>query len=391
ESCERLLIAVAEAPQTRLDTLSLPAIGGWRETPAPGFVPLPSRIERFAHADPAAMAIETPGHPAVNRGDLLRWSADIADHAAGKLAAIGPIALVLPRGPAIPAAMLAAWRLGRPFLPLEADTPPARLRELLTLAGAACAIGVSAGPGDLTCPMVQIGEHAPASSMTLPPAMPEPAPEQPAYVLFTSGSTGTPKPVAVPHRAVAAYLDALIARLGLEPGLSYGLASTFVADLGMTAILPALAHGGRLVIVPAATARDPDAFAELMREARVDLLKIVPGHLEGLLSAARPQDLLPRRFLVLGGEAARPHLLETLAALKPTCRVVNHYGPTEATVGVMTGEWDGHSASIPFDAPLAGARILLLDETGRRVADGDFGELHLGGPGLALGYLGQAA
>ncbi len=230
---------------------------------------------------------------------------------------------------------------------------------------------------------------APAATGPLPDAAPEPSPEQPAYVLFTSGSTGTPKPVVVPHCAAAAYLDALIERLGLEPGLCYGLASTFAADLGMTAILPALAHGGRLVIVPAATARDPDAFAALMRASRVDLLKIVPGHLEGLLAAARPQDLLPRGFLVLGGEAARPHLLETLAALGPACRVVNHYGPTEATVGVMTGEWDRNAPAIPFDRPLAGARIVLLDETGHRVADGEFGEVHIGGPGLALGYLGQ--
>jgi amino acid adenylation domain-containing protein/non-ribosomal peptide synthase protein (TIGR01720 family) len=389
KACERLLATLRDAPQTRLDAFALPAISGWRESPAPGFVPLPGRIERFASKDPAAPTIEMPGHKTISRGDLLRWSADIAERAAGRLSTPGPVALVLPRGPAIPAAMLAAWRLGRPFLPLEYETPPTRLRELLTIAGAACAIGVAGGPANLPCPIVEIDETLPAPGAAPPAAMPEPAPGQPAYILFTSGSTGTPKPVVVPHRAVAAYLDALIARLGLEPGLGYGLASTFAADLGMTAILPALAHGGRLVIVPAATARDPDAFAELMRGARVDLLKIVPGHLEGLLSAARPEDLLPRRVLVLGGEAARPHLLETLAGLKPACRVVNHYGPTEATVGVMTGEWDGRSAAIVFDAPLAGVRILLLDETGHRVADGEYGEVHLGGPGLALGYLGQ--
>lgn len=391
QCCERLLAAFADAPETRLETLDLPAPGvlrGWRETAAPEFAPIPARIDRLARENPGSIAIEMPGHSPVRRAALLRWAAAIAE-TIGAATGPGPIALLLPRGPAVPAAMLAVWRLGRPFLPLEFETPAERLRDLLRLGEAACVVTIAgtelAGP---PCPVVPISETAPPPG-PLPDPAPRLSPEQPAYVLFTSGSTGTPKPVVVPHRAVAAYLDALIERLGLEPGLSCGLASTFAADLGMTAILPALAHDGRLVIVPAATARDPDAFAALMRASQIDLLKIVPGHLEGLLAAARPQDLMPRRFLVLGGEAARPHLLEALAALRPSCRVFNHYGPTEATVGVMTGEWDGRSPAISFDAPLAGARILLLDEAGHRAADGEPGEVHLGGPGLALGYLGQ--
>jgi non-ribosomal peptide synthase protein (TIGR01720 family) len=218
-----------------------------------------------------------------------------------------------------------------------------------------------------------------------------PNPEDPAYILFTSGSTGLPKPVVVPHRAVAWYLDGLLARTGLPRGLSYGFVSTFSADLGLTATLPALFHGGTLCIQSEAAARDPLLLAEAQRRWPVDLLKIVPSHLEALLAGTPDPALLPRHLLVLGGERALPALLGRLAELASAdLRVMNHYGPTETTVGVAMGEWRRGDDQLRLDAPLAGGRIAVLDERGEPVPSGGTGEIHIGGPQLALGYAGQA-
>ena len=114
------------------------------------------------------------------------------------------------------------------------------------------------------------------------------------YVLFTSGSTGSPKGVAVEHRQVLNYLHAITARLSLEPGASYATVSTLAADLGNTAIFPSLATGGCLHLIPTDVSLSPDAFADYIARQRIDCLKIVPSHLEVLLTAPEPSRVFAR-------------------------------------------------------------------------------------------------
>jgi acyl-coenzyme A synthetase/AMP-(fatty) acid ligase len=133
-------------------------------------------------------------------------------------------------------------------------------------------------------------------------------------------------------------------------------------------------------------------FAEYLRSERIDVLKIVPSHLAALQSGGRPEEVMPARRLVLGGEASRLDWIETLRAAAPRCVIFNHYGPTETTVGVLTyrvGEALPATATrnLPLGRPLPGTRIYLLDEQGRPVAAGEKGELCIGGPGVARGYL----
>jgi non-ribosomal peptide synthetase component F len=156
------------------------------------------------------------------------------------------------------------------------------------------------------------------------------------YVLFTSGSTGQPKGVAVEHRHLLNYVHGITASLALPAGASFASVSTFAADLGNTMIFPALCNGGCLHIISQERAANPDALADYFRRHQIDCLKLVPSHLAALLAATRPEQIMPRQRLVLGGETSHWDLAKKAQALAPDCAIFNHYGPTETTVGVLT-------------------------------------------------------
>jgi amino acid adenylation domain-containing protein len=214
------------------------------------------------------------------------------------------------------------------------------------------------------------------------------------YVLFTSGSTGRPKGVAVEHRQVLNYLHAITAKLSLGPGATYATVSTLAADLGNTAIFPSLTSGGCLHLIPTDVSLSPEAFAAYVSRHGIDCLKIVPSHLEVLLTAPDPARVLPERRLVLGGEASRPHLVERVRKLKPGCAVLNHYGPSETTVGVLTlnadpSRGEAVSATVPLGYPLANTQVYVLDAGMRPMPVWMTGELYIGGAQVSRGYLGH--
>jgi amino acid adenylation domain-containing protein len=212
------------------------------------------------------------------------------------------------------------------------------------------------------------------------------------YVIYTSGSTGEPKGVAVEHRQLMNYMHGILKRLELPAASSYATVSTVAADLGNTAIYPSLCTGGVLHVISQARASDPEALADYFLRHPIDCLKIVPSHLAALLSSPHPEQLMPRRRLVVGGEASRWDWVEKLHSLKPDCPILNHYGPTEATVGVMThpAEPDGaarYSVTVPLGRPLSNTQIYVLGTRLQPLPVWATGELHIGGDGLARGYL----
>ncbi|MEH2081254.1 MAG: amino acid adenylation domain-containing protein [Nostoc sp.] len=212
------------------------------------------------------------------------------------------------------------------------------------------------------------------------------------YVLFTSGSTGKPKGVATEHRQLLNYVNAIIQRLDLSTTTNFATVSTLAADLGNTGIFAALCTGGCLHILSAECVTDSAALVKYCRTHPIDCLKIVPSHLATLLAAAPSDSILPRQQLILGGEAASWQLIEQIQQQAPSCLIFNHYGPTEATVGVTTFAVDrqiNHALTVPLGRPLANMQIYLLDEQLQPVPIGVPGELYISGAGLARGYLNQ--
>jgi amino acid adenylation domain-containing protein/thioester reductase-like protein/non-ribosomal peptide synthase protein (TIGR01720 family) len=236
-------------------------------------------------------------------------------------------------------------------------------------------------------------EQAPYSSYPEDDLSEEVLPDDPVYLMYTSGSTGQPKGAIITHAGLSNYAQAVSERFGFsrEP-LHFVLASSFSTDLGNTCVMPALVTGGTLHVLSPNVARDPVRFARAMEA--IDVLKITPTHLNALMSGPDPAAVLPRKVLVFGGEVLSFELVERLAAYKPSCRVANHYGPTETTIGATctwadsVDYWRTFSGSIPIGTPLSGVKLRLLRDSAE-VAPGEPGELYIGGIGVARGYLSQ--
>src|SRR5207247_10309963 len=147
---------------------------------------------------------------------------------------------------------------------------------------------------------------------------------------------GRPKGAGIEHRNIVSYVRGISERLGFEPGMHHATVSTIAADLGNTVVFPALATGGCLHVVSQQRAESQALLSEYFRRERIDVLKIVPSHLAALQAGKNPEQVMPRRRLILGGEASRLDWIERLRVLAPGCEIYNHYGPTETTVGVLT-------------------------------------------------------
>lgn len=213
-----------------------------------------------------------------------------------------------------------------------------------------------------------------------------------AYVIYTSGSTGRPKGVGIEHRNIVNYVLGVSERMRLEPGMNHATVSTIAADLGNTVIFPALTTGGCLHVISQKRAESQALIADYFEREKIDVLKIVPSHLAALQSGKNPERVMPRRRLIVGGEASRLDWIERLRLMSPECEIYNHYGPTETTVGVLTYHVGAQlpstrTGTLPLGRPLPNSRVYVLDETGQPVPAGVEGELFIGGSGVTRGYL----
>ncbi|AMB86153.1 hypothetical protein AWM79_12935 [Pseudomonas agarici] len=352
-------------------------------------------FERQAARNPEAIAVVC-GDRKINYGELERW----ANRLAARLLAqgVGPevgVGIAAARSIELIVAMLAVLKAGGCYLALDVTTPIERQQQLLADSG----IGLLLSDAQL-CQRPALS--GPFSLLELDACEPWAADQQQApevasagqniaYLIYTSGSTGRPKGVMVSHAALLNYVQALLQRVSLEDVRSLAMVSTVAADLGYTQLFAALCSGRTLHLIDTDLAMDAEGFAAYMSAHAVDALKIVPSHLSALLKARNPSQVLPRRCLILGGEACPAQLLDSVHTLMPHCRVFNHYGPSETTIGVLATALDLDRSPIraPLGHPLANIRVHLLDADLQPVIEGVPGELQIAGAGLARGYLRQ--
>ncbi|MGP3963226.1 non-ribosomal peptide synthetase/MFS transporter [Nonomuraea sp. 3N208] len=391
---ETLLRAAVADPELPISRLPLLGPDERRRVLALGVAePAPPAGVRLLHE---VVAGQDPGAVAVVAGDVSLTYGELgirADQLARRLRALGAgpgerVAVCLEQSAGLAVAVLGVLKAGAAYLPLDPEHPGERLAYVVRDAGVRIAVTDSSSRGRLPDGLVTVGLDEPDGELNghQVPVTRDVTPDDLAYVIYTSGTTGRPKGVAIQHRQALVYLAGLRERLEIEPGGSYALLQSLAFDFGVTVFYACLMTGGTLHIIAPRTAGHE--LAEYVRDAGIDYLKITPSHL-----AALQADVLPRELLILGGEAAPRDWAEELAAAG-RCRVVNHYGPTEATVGVTTYAVEGAggtTTTLPIGRPLPGARAYVLDEHLEPVPIGVAGELYLGGDRLARGYLDRPA
>jgi len=293
-------------------------------------------------------------------------------------------------------ALLAVLKAGGAYVPVDAREPASRRDTILRDADVAVEITTvpvdsapEQPPGPATIELDgdwSAVDGRPAHNV---PAHPS-ALADPAYLLYTSGTTGAPKGVVAENRHLVGYIRAILTRFDVDTPMNWAVVQPLSVDSSVTALMPPLCTGGEAHLLSRERALDPNAFADWARQWGIDCMKIAPSHLRSLQSSSRFRELLPRKLLIVGCEASDWQWLRELQRQNPDCRVFNHYGPTEATVGALTlavsdylhGDWD----TAPIGFPLPNAQVHVVDGAGRPVPAGVVGEIVIGGHGVTRGY-----
>ncbi|MCP3958279.1 MAG: amino acid adenylation domain-containing protein [bacterium] len=337
---------------------------------------------------PGAVAVAGDG-VALTYGELARRSGTLASTLSAR--GVGPESLVglhLERSPELVVAILAVWRAGGAFVPLDPGLPAARLDAMIAEAGVSLVLTHGGAP--LAAERVLDVDQLPPGGA--PPATARRSPDGLAYVIFTSGSTGRPKGVAVPHRGVANRLlwgqetYPLVAADAVLQLASPGF------DFSVWEILAPLMTGARVVLAGAEEGPDLEGLAALIRRQRVTVAHFVPSLLEAWLETEGAGECVSLRRVFSGGEALAADLCRRFHDLLDA-ELDNQYGPTEASIDVTYQPTRGRpvGASVPIGHPIADTEIHLLDARLRPVPLGAPGEITIAGAGLARGYLGRPA
>nr|QEO74410.1 AMP-dependent synthetase and ligase [uncultured bacterium] len=400
----RLLGAVAANPRTRLDTVDLLAeeerreLAGWQHTPAPDSAmgSVLAAFERQAAARPHAVAL-------VVRGEHISFREldERANRLARHLRTLGVeqesvVGVLLRRGVALMTTLLAVWKAGGAYLPLDPDFPAGRHGYALADAGVRVLVTQQAYyppmTGEFGGHMVLVDAHADRIAIDSELATPMSRVDDPdglAYVIYTSGSTGRPKGVQIPHRGLANHVQWAVDELVTRGDGGAPVFSSVAFDLVVPNVWAPLAAGRPTHLLP----QDTDLTelgTRLSAAAPFSFVKLTPGHLE-VLSHQIPAERMAclAETVVVAGERLPVELAARWAGALGDGRLINEYGPTETSVGacVHPVHTPVGGLSIPIGRPLPGVSVYVLDELLRPMPVGLTGELYVGGAGVARGYV----
>jgi amino acid adenylation domain-containing protein len=361
----------------------------WRAGPARGaaedFV---HRLDRTVAARPDAVAVRAQDGTELTYRQLWRRAGSVARMLAERGHGAGAtIALLADRRCDALAAIVGILRAGCTYLPLETDLPPARLELMLRTGNSSCLLVMDATV-DVT------GVEAVALTGPLPEAdfaRVAIDAEACAYVIFTSGSTGEPKATEVPHRALAAFLDACADEFGVAAGDVFLAATAYTFDISLLELLYPLVSGATVALIDRTTVRDAHQMIDALRDLRPHWMQATPSFYRMLLAAGwRGSDDLS---LLCGGEAITRGLADSL--LDRCLRAWNCYGPTETTIWSSFHEVTLHRdelaerGTVSLGRPALGEQLHVLAPNGAPTPPGGVGELCISGAGLALGYRGR--
>ncbi|SDE31956.1 non-ribosomal peptide synthase domain TIGR01720/amino acid adenylation domain-containing protein [Rhodococcus tukisamuensis] len=358
-------------------------------------VDITDRWDRSVAADPAAVAA-VAGELTVTRGELDRRANRLARELAGRGVGVDDVvALIVPRSIDWLVSMLAVWKVGAAYAPVDVVAPVERAQALLEDCDVRCLVATSAwaGAAGYAGPMILLDDPiaqariADLDDLPVPNSWGSEADARLAYVISTSGSTGRPKPTLVPMRGFANIVEWYRGELGLTEGDGVLVGNAPVFDQTQKNVWVALTEGAVLHLPDEGF--DPVEILGIVERGDVAIANMSPSAFNVLLDHDTRAALPRLRAVLLGGEAVRPHRLHQLEA--GGVRLYNNYGPTEATdmvtshriAAVDTAYREGR---IPIGGPIGNLGVYVLDSQLRLVAPGVTGELYVGGEGVARGY-----
>ena len=355
---------------------------------------------------PDAIAVECDGRRLTYRA-LNGWANRLA-HALARVTPDGAtlgrdvlVAIAFKRSERLVAAILAVWKSGAAYVPIDPDYPTERIRQVLDVAQPVVVLRDEATldeqlERDLAgrCRFASVAELEQVASRHAPIDLGSATSGDLAYVIFTSGSTGQPKGAMVEHLGLLNHLLAKVEDLDLNHDSVVVQNASHCFDISVWQCFAGLLAGGRTLVYVDDLVLDPRAFLERVRADSVTILEVVPSYLAPLLDQFEedPQPFEDLRYLLVTGETIKPSLVERWFRNVPAIPMVNAYGPTEASDDITHAFMDGppSTSTVPIGRPVRNFHIYVVDEAGRLCPVGVAGELWVSGPGVGRGYLGDA-
>ncbi|AIY42364.1 Peptide synthetase [Collimonas arenae] len=408
---EGLVNALETTPQRAINSIDvLPAaerhqiVSDWNVTQQahPGEL-LPQLFEAQAIRTPEAVAV-THGAEQLTYAELNRQANQLAHYL--RELGVQPddrVAICVERGVAMVVGLLAVLKAGAAYVPLDPAYPADRLTHMLNDSAPRVVLTQGGIGGSWQQVRATVAADLPVLELQAPgwSAYPEHNPDHShlrpsnlAYIIYTSGSTGTPKGVMVEHRNVTRLFAATDDWFHFDAEDVWSLFHSFAFDFSVWEIWGALLHGGRLLVVPLDIARSAEDFYRLLCQEKVTILNQTPSAFRQLIAAQGASAESHRlRHVIFGGEALEPSTLAPWYAQSrnSNTKLINMYGITETTVHVtyqpITAADSERGGVSPIGVRIPDLSLYLLDAQGEPVPVGVAGEMHVGGAGVARGYM----
>jgi amino acid adenylation domain-containing protein len=353
------------------------------------WVSINTRISRNAHQDPDAIAV-CARDQSLSYRQLVERTDEFAARLAPLLSRPGMlVAVCLERTVDLPAWLLAIFKLGAAYVPVDPMLPANRIAQVIDDAKPAFIVASGALAGCLPSTGLVIidandnGPHQPLSLSAPVDIMPLDL----AYVMYTSGSTGKPKGVEIMHGGIVTLLDGIACSPGLGRGETLLAPTRLSFDLSVVDIFLPLTVGARLILLELNDVADPRKLSQLIELHEPDLMQATPATWRALLEWGWTGCADMR--LLCGGEAMTRDLADRLL---PRCgELWNVYGPTETTVWSTAHRILPGKSAIAIGRPIKGTTVTIADDTLTELPQGTIGEIVIGGPGVARGYRGAPA
>ncbi|WP_192874168.1 non-ribosomal peptide synthetase, partial [Pseudomonas congelans] len=402
--------ALEHTPQAALNSLSiLPdderelLLAGFNDTahPYPRDVLIHQLIEQQVAQRPDACAVRGDSGPLLTYAELNQQ----ANQLAHRLIELGVepdtrVAVSLRRGPEMVVALLGILKAGGAYVPIDPDLPSTRQAYMLEDSSPQALLttqDLSDNLPDITLPILVLNDHQESAQLAKQPTANPDAralglqPNHLAYVLYTSGSTGTPKGVMNEHLGVVNRLLWARDAYHVDSNDRVLQKTPFGFDVSVWEFFLPLLAGAELVMARPGGHQEPDYLAQVMSDAGITLLHFVPSMLDVFLEHRSNRDFPQLRRVLCSGEALPRALQRRFEQHLKGVELHNLYGPTEAAIDVTAWECrpTDPGESVPIGRPIANIQMHVLDALGQLQPLGVAGELHIGGIGVARGYLNQ--